>query len=65
MAQDNVIKMARQVKVCDTPARLEAGLFQYRFCMSHWRRFGNCFAGRDAEMSQAPRVGSARRNRFP
>jgi hypothetical protein len=54
VSQDNVIKMAWQVKVFAPPARLEAGLLQYRLCLSHWRRvLANDYAGRDAANSQA------------
>ena len=55
MSQDNVIKMARQVKVFAPPARgSRRGLLQYRFCLSHWRRvLASDYAGRDAANCQA------------
>jgi hypothetical protein len=64
VSQDNVIKMACQVKVCDTPAAgLRLGLFQYRLCMSQYVTWAAMslaidFAGREPAMSQAARDGT-------
>ncbi len=55
VSQDNVIKMARQVKVCAPPARGSKRVCcNTSFFLSHWRRvLATDFAGRDAANSRA------------